>query len=330
MSARSPLAVVCLVAGLAVSAPAQPPTPTPTPRPAPPLHIAFSSLVPDAKFEVGGVRDFAATDDAFWILDRSSGALTRFDPKTNKSVATVAVGKGGCIGLAADFGSILLPQCATKTIVRVDSKTNAIGEPLPAPLSPTARSVATGVGSVWTIADPKGTLARIDPVEKAVVALIDLPSSTSSLAYGADALWVASAAANTVTRVNPYNNVIVETIAVSGGPRDLAIGGGSVWTLNAADGSVTRIDAKTNSITTTIKIAASPGTDARIAFGEGSVWVASTGTPLVRIDPRTNQVVQIFAGVGYAALSIAHGSLWMAASPTAVWRLDPKRIEATR
>ncbi len=330
MPVRKPLVLVCLLACIAAPLGAQPPSPTPTPRPAPPLRASFGSLVPEAKFEVGGAREFAATEDAFWILDRNTGTVSRIDPQTNKIAATVAAGKGACVGLAADFGRLLVPLCPQKSIARIDAKTNATTEALPAPLSAAARSITTGAGSVWVIADAKGTIARLDPAEKAVVALIDLPAPASSIAYGADALWVASASANTVTRINPYNNLIVETIAVPGGPRDLAVGGGAVWTLNQSDGSVTRIDAKANTVTTTIRMRAPLGADARIAFGEGSAWVAGATTPLIRIDPRTNQVAQIFSGAGSAVLSVAHGSLWIAASPTTVWRLDPKRVEATR
>ena len=54
------------------------------------------------------------------------------------------------------------------------------------------------------------------------------------------------------------------------------------------------------------------------------------GAPLVRIDPVTNHVSHVFAGVGGGAITIAAGSLWLAASPTEVWRIDPRRVEATR
>jgi streptogramin lyase len=50
----------------------------------------------------------------------------------------------------------------------------------------------------------------------------------------------------------------------------------------------------------------------------------------MRIDPRTNQVAQMFAGAGSPALTIAHGSLWLSGSAKSVWRLDPRRVEATR
>lgn len=309
---------------------AQAPAASPTPKAPPPMRLAFASLVPEATFDVGESREFGAGEDALWVVNREAGAISRIDPATNKVTQTVAIGPGLCGGLIADFGSVLVPQCGKKAIARVDAKTNAATDPIPTALLETARSFATGVGSVWVIADAKGTIARIDPVEKTVVALVDTAPGAIALAFGADALWVASASSNLVTRVNPFNNLIVETIAVPNQPRDIATGGGSVWTWNQGDGSVTRIDPKTNTVTTTIRIGAPVGKDARIAFGEGSVWVAGTTLPLVRIDPRTNQVAQMFAGDGRPGLAIAHGSLWLAGSAKSVWRLDPRRIEATR
>lgn len=319
------------LAGL-LTVPGSPQTPaaSPTPKAPPPMRLAFASLVPEATVEVGGSREFASGEDALWVVNREAGAVSRIDPATSKITQTVAVGPGLCGGLVADFGSVFIPQCGKRAMARIDAKTNAATDPIPTALLETARSFATGVGSVWVIADAKGTLARLDPVEKTVVALIDTAPGASALAFGADALWVASASSNLVTRVNPFNNLIVETIAVPNQPRDIATGGGAVWTWNQGDGSVTRIDPKTNTVTTTIKVEATVGRDARIAFGEGSVWVAGTALPLVRIDPRTNRVAQMFAGAGSPALAIAHGSLWIAGSATSVWRLDPRRVEATR
>lgn len=87
---------------------------------------------------------------------------------------------------------------------------------------------------------------------------------------------------------------------------------------------------KTNTVAFTIKIESPMGKDARIAAGEGSVWVSGADLSLVRIDPRTNRVVQIFTGGGHSGLAVAYGSVWLAGSSNLVWRLDPKRVEATR
>ena len=330
MSAPRPIAIAGLLSLVGAFSGAQSPTASPTPKAPPPMRLAFSSLVPEATFDVAGSRDFASAEDAVWVLSREAGAVSRIDPRTNKITQTVVVGPGPCAGLGADFGVVLVPQCAKKAIARIDAKTNTATESIPAGLSGAARSFATGVGSVWVIADAKGTIARIDPLERTVVALVDTAPGAIALAFGADALWVASDSGNLVTRINPYNNVIVETIALPNRPRDIAVGGGAVWTWNQGDGSVSRIDPQTNTLATTIKIGSPAGAEARIAFGEGSVWVAGTSLPLVRIDPRTNQVVQMFSGAGSPSLAVAHGSVWLAGSAKSVWRLDPKRIEATR
>ncbi len=330
MPPRCLLRCAGLLSALALNAHAQPPTPTPSPKAPPPLRIPFKALVPEATFEIPGARDFAATDDALWVSSRSAGSVSRVDPKTNKIVHTIAVGKDLCVGIVADFGSVLVPQCAQNKIARIDPKKNALGDVLPTPLGQNANSLAAGVGSLWVITDAKGTIARIDPVTDTAVALIYTATGATSIAFGEGGLWVASASQNLVTRINPYTNIMVETIAVPKGPSDIAIAEGAVWTWNRGDGSVTRIDPKTNAIVTTIRLGAPVGAEARIVAGLGSVWVAGRRTPLTRIDPRTNQVAQVFTGSGGSSIAIAHGSIWMAGSPTAIWRLDPRRIEATR
>ena len=319
-----------VVAMLAPLASAQPPTPTPSPTAPPPLRAAFESLIPEATFEIAGPRDFTATDNAVWISNRSTGSLSRIDPQTNKIVQTIAVGKDLCAGLAADFAAIMAPRCSANQIARIDPAKNVLTDAMNTPLVESTRSLATGVGSVWVITDARGTVARIDPLANTVVAEIYTTPGATSLAFGEGGLWVASASKNLLTRINPYNNLIIERIPVSSGPSDIAIGEGAVWTWNQDDGSVTRIDPKTNAIVTTIRLGAPGGPGGRIAAGEGSVWVATLGTALTRIDVRSNQVAQVFTGAGGGPIVIAHDSIWMAGSSTVVWRLDPRRIEATR
>ncbi|MDH4065999.1 MAG: hypothetical protein OEW19_16490, partial [Acidobacteriota bacterium] len=70
--------------------------------------------------------------------------------------------------------------------------------------------------------------------------------------------------------------------------------------------------------------------DGDIAAGAGSVWVSATGSPIVRIDPRTNRAVQRFTGQGGGAILVAHGSLWVAAEAETTWRLDPRLVAAVR
>ncbi|MEO8361859.1 MAG: hypothetical protein ABI672_17625 [Vicinamibacteria bacterium] len=308
---------------------AQAPTPTPAPKAAPPLRLPFAAIVPEAKFDVAGAMALAATEDAVWIASTTSGLVSRVDPQTNKVTQTVAVAKGQCGGISADFESVFVALCATNQIARIDPKKNGLGEPMAITLSPRAHSFATGVGSVWAISDARGTIARIDPANGEVVAQIYTTPGATSVVFGEEALWVASPSRNTVTRINPHTNLIVETITVAKAPSDIAVGEGSVWTWNQTDGSVSRIDPKTNTVVMTIQTGAT-GSDGRIVAGDGSIWVATTGVALTRIDARTNGVAQVFTGTGSPVLGLLNGSIWLSVGPKGVWRIDPKRIEATR
>jgi virginiamycin B lyase len=330
MSGRFLLKGAIALAVLGPHIEAQAPTPTATPKAPPPLQIPFAALVPDATSEIPGHQDFAASDDAVWVSNRSAGSVSRIDPETNKVVQTIVVAKDMCVGLAAGFGGVFAPQCNKKQIARIDAKKNAPGDPIPTPLAALAHSFATGVGSVWVIIDENGTIARLDPVTNAAVAEVYTTPGATSIAFGESALWVTSPGKSQVTRINPQTNLIVETIAVAGAPSDVAVGEGAVWTWNQSEKSITRIDPKTNTIVTTIKPGLASATAARIVAGEGSVWVVAPGAALLRIDPRTNRVAQIFTGGPSGGILVAHGSVWIGGSPTAVWRLDPRRVEATR
>jgi len=170
---------------------------------------------------------------------------------------------------------------------------------------------------------------RLDPETNKKVAEINVAPGSFAAAFGAGALWVTSTEKSLVTRVDTRTNLVEETIPVGKAPRFLAVGEGGVWTLNQGDGSVTRIDPETNKVVATIEVGV-PGGGGEIAAGEGSVWVTSLEFPISRIDPRTNAVVQQFAGKGGDAIRVGLGSVWLSNLRAGnVWRLDPRRIEGT-
>jgi YVTN family beta-propeller protein len=156
-----------------------------------------------------------------------------------------------------------------------------------------------------------------------------VPRGSSAVALGLKAVWVAAAAANQIIRVNPYTNLIEKAIAAGKAPHAVAIGDDAVWVLNQGDGTVVRLDPATNRAAATIDVGAI-GAGGFIAAGEGSVWVSARGAPLMRIDPRTNQVAQRFTGEAGGPLAVGHRSLWIAVSNTAVWRVDPRFVAALR
>ena len=293
------------------------------------LRIPMTRLKPDQVFEIPGVPDWQAIDDHVWVSNSPKHTVTRIDPKANKIVETIAVGKNPCSGLAAGFGSLWVPNCGDPSVSRIDLKTGKVTATLPLTIGDSEGGLAAGAGSIWMMTDAKGTLARIDPATNKVVAEIYVAPGSFAVAFGEGAVWVTSTEKGVLTRVNPHNHVIEESIAVGPRPRFLAVGEGSVWTINQGDGTISRVDAKSNKVVATIA-AGIPGPGGEIAVGEGSVWVTSFEYPITRIDPSTNKVVQQFHGEGGDAIRVGHGSVWLSNLRAGnIWRLDPKRIAAT-
>ena len=300
-----------------------------TPPAVPAIRLPLTKLTPEASIAVKGDRSVVAGPDAIWVLNRSSSELLKVDPKTNAIASTIALASPPCAGALFAFGGVWAGDCKTPAIVRVDPAAAKVAATIALPAGGSATTWAMAVGSVWTLLDQRGTLARIDPDTNQIVAEVYMSPGSNVIAFGEGALWVADAKAHTVTRVNPFTNVIGESIKVGKAPIAIAAGAGAVWSLNGADGTISRIDPKTNKVTATIK-AGTIGASGSIAVSDGSVWVSVPGQPLTRIDPVSNRLVQQFSGPGGGELAIGFKSLWIAATADAVWRIDPKRVEATR
>jgi hypothetical protein len=131
--------------------------------------------------------------------------------------------------------------------------------------------------------------------------------------------------------VDPQSLIVTAKITVPDGPRFTTVGGGSVWVLSQSEGSVSRIDPVRNKVVSTIK-AGVPGAGGDIAYGGDRLWVAAAGTPLTRIDPQSNQVLEQYGNYkGADAVRFGFGSVWVSDHGKGdVWRIDPSRILSRR
>ncbi len=296
----------------------------------PGVKIPITKLTPDAVFDVPGVPDWLAIDEQVWVSNAPKNSVSRLDPKTNKVLATISVGKEPGSGLATGFGSLWVPNCGDGTISRVDLEKGEVTATFRCPVADSEGGLATGAGSVWAVKDSGDKLVRIDPAKNEIAAEIAVPAGSVAVAFGEGAVWVTSPAMSVLTRVDPATNKLVETIPVGPKPRFLTVGAGSVWTLNQGDGSISRVDAKTNKVVATVA-AGIPGGGGEIAFGEGSIWATVWEYPITRIDPATNAVVQQFTGAGGDSIRVGHGSVWLSNVRMGnVWRLDVKKLVATK
>jgi len=310
----------------------QAPKPARPPRPgvkAANVRVPITALKPEAVFDVPGAPDWIAIDESVWVSNEPKHTVARLDPKTNKVLAILPVGKEPCSGLTTGFGSLWVPLCGDQALARVDLKEGKVTATIPIGIGDSEGGLAAGAGSIWLVTDKRGTLARIDPATNKVVAEIQVPPGSFTVAFGEGAVWVTGSETNVLTRINPDTNLVVESISVGKSPRFLTIGGGFIWTLNQSNGDVSKVDPKTNKVVATIEVGV-PGRGGEIAFGEGSVWVTSFEFPISRIDPSLEKVVQQFAGEGGDSIRVGLGSVWLSnIRAGTVWRLDPRRIAAT-
>lgn len=296
-----------------------------SPRPAD--ELALTRLKADATVPVALTPGAIAVEKALWVAT-PAGVVVVDSAKNAAAAPIVLPGGAPCATPAHGTKAVWVPQCAARTVARVDETSREVVTTAVAPADADG-SIAACVGSVWMATDAKGVISRLDPETREVVAEVYVAREPSGVACGDGTVWVTSAAGGTLTRVNAHTNVVEETIAVGPRPGRVVIGEGGVWTLNRGDHSVSRVDPATNKVVATIAVGHDVG-KGDIAVGEGAVWLSAPGSPLVRIDPRDNRVAQRFTGDGGGAVAVAFGSVWIAAAPGTTWRIDPKLVVSLR
>jgi streptogramin lyase len=120
-------------------------------------------------------------------------------------------------------------------------------------------------------------------------------------------------------RLDPQTGEEMASITLEGffaNEMDVAVGAGSVW-VSSADGfadAVLRVDPETGRVVDRMPVPAESATS--LAFGRGSVWVASSERDtLLRIDPRTGEVaaeIEVGRGAMDVAVDGGSGDVWVA------------------
>jgi streptogramin lyase len=285
------------------------------------IQHPMTKLPKAATIVVKGEPDWlAATADALWVTSEKTGAVIRLNPAANRTGASIKVHQP-CSGLAVGFGSLWIPSCGDKTVVRANAKTGAIQATVPMGPADSEGGITTGAGSVWLVTSEKGELARIDPSTNKVVAIVQIPAGSFNPLFAAGMVWVTSNAGSVLLRIDPATNKVAGSTPVGPRPRFLAYGAGSIWTLNQGDGTISRVDAKTGKLQATIA-AEIPGQGGEITFGAGSAWATEMEFPLTRIDAKTNKVVAQWHGAGGDSVRYAFGTVWLTDLKGAkVWRI---------
>jgi YVTN family beta-propeller protein len=228
-----------------------------------------------ARMSIGGdMRGLDATQHAVWVAAARSnkGVVLRIDPKTRRVIAQIHTGTWPA-SLAADSGGIwavnTAPFYKRGTLVRIDQKTNRV-EGRVVPLGRGPSGITVGAGAVWVADALEGTVRRIDPVRRRVLARIRVGRQPYALAFTAGSLWVTNSDDGTVSRIDPHRNKVVATIRVGRNPYGIAAGSRSLWVANVGDGTVSHLDASSGRLVQTFRVGADP---VAVVAGGKSIWV---------------------------------------------------------
>jgi YVTN family beta-propeller protein len=225
------------------------------------------------------VRGLAATESAVWVAASRPGSGTgeeglvlRVDPKSNQVVARIRTGTWPA-ALVADEGGVwavnTAPFYKRGTLVHIDARTNRLdGAPLPLGRAPSG--LAVGAGTVWVADALEGTVRRIDPARRRVVATIRVGRQPYALVFAGGSLWATNSDEGTVSRIDPATNRVVARIRVGRNPYGIAVGARSLFVANLGDGTVSRIDTASGRLLETFLLGGDP---VAIAVAARGAWV---------------------------------------------------------
>jgi serine/threonine-protein kinase len=247
-------------------------------------------------------------------------AVGAIDPKTNKLVASIPVGKGP-VAIAPGFGSIWVANQDNGTVTRIDPGTREATDTIG--VTGTPIGLAAGAGAVW-VATLEGKLFKIDPENNLAVAVpIGFSPrlrnnhngegfAINAIAVTDGAVWLVWTGGGEVLRYDPVSQKLL-TIADERSPESVARGTGALWM--SGINSVSRLDTATNVVTGSAQVGEITfNSDATVAVGEGSVWVATRTTGRVwQVDPATTTTVgSTSVGPGLAQVAAGQGGVWVA------------------
>ncbi len=296
----------------------------------PGIQVPFANLKAEAEITVEGTPAFLFAEGMNGIVPvRDKGVIARFGNRDNKLIEPFKGFEEPCGGVVSAFGNLWIPDCKKQSITRLEARSGKVAGTVSVGIGKAQFAIAASGDSVWVLSDDKGTLSRIDPADNNIVSEIRLGASCGAVMYEQESLWVTCPADNKVLRINPKTNLVDQRIETAAEPVAMAFGEAHVWVLGNKDGKISKIDPKTNKVVATVETGV-PAGGGTVAFGDGFVWVSQSGYPLTKVDPKTDKVMQQFAGDGGSLVRFGMGSVWIVnPSKSTVSRFDPKRIALT-
>jgi DNA-binding SARP family transcriptional activator/streptogramin lyase len=236
--------------------------------------FAVGATPADIAFGAGNVWVGDSVTSSVLRIDPYSGVVAQTIPAPPLAPPKFRPGPRPDAGAIAFDGETVWFASGNTTLSRIDARSGRIVARLRYRGRPRyhATEIAVGEGAVWVLAAARD-LTRIDPRTNETVAASTV-TARGPIAAGLGSVWLVDTPSGTVWQVDPgptfTSNLPIKSIRVGQNPVDVAVGGGAVW-VASADGTVAKIDPTTARVVRTIRVGRSLG---GIAVGEGAIWVA--------------------------------------------------------
>ena len=257
-------------------------------------------------------------------------SLVKIDPKTNKIVDVIGVGRLPVAAvLAGDF--VWVVNVSDSTLTRVDTRSGH-AQTVGGLKNPTAIA-ADERGNVWVTTGTYESVVRVNGESLSPDLTVPLRHNAFLPTVGAGSVWVTEPAFDksrpgTLARINLSTTKLERRFTVGVFPIAAAVGERAVWVANGADASVSRISLSDGSVQR-IPVGFSPG---GIVTGFGSVWLTAGDKSIWRLNPQTRQVDKI--------IDIGGSPFGLTAGPDAIWatlldtgtvvRVDPRTNQVVK
>lgn len=253
-------------------------------------------------------QGIAADGRAVWVAELANGSVARIDPRTNSVAKRYTVGSRP-VGLVIAEGAVWVTANGADEVWTIDLQADEVrGRPIKVGREPL--DIAVGWGSIWVTNVANGTVSRIDPRTRQVVATIPVGSEPSGLAVGTTALWVADFAESRVWRIDPRTNQVAgPPISVGQGPSALIASPFGIW-IASQSATLSRIDESRPGVAAITVGRSATG----IAVVGQQIWVTDyLGGVIWRIDAATQKVItpSIPVGQGPLRLAVGDGAVWV-------------------
>jgi streptogramin lyase len=281
----------------------------------------FADLGDHIEFDVwGGVIE--TTGDAVWTYDHPNGRLVRIDAASGAvSESTLP----GYVGFQYPFvvgeDALWLPDLGTSSVIKIDPATGAELAVM-APGTMRSNGAAAGHGSLWVGGYDRDTdkhfVIRYDAGTGAELARIPSSEPIFNVIAAGEYVWVNRL--RHLDRIDPATNRFIGGAPSAEYDYPMWTGEGFLWVQTLGGDFLSQIDPNTGAIVH--DVALGNESPARVAVGEGSVWMATQGLKLLRIDVATGTVADAYVSPTAVGLAVAGGFLWVLnAEVEKIWRV---------